>query len=88
MTATSERTLRPLDRSLMQLVLARCVSSSNQCTAGYDVDQVLRELGLATGRLREPLLSSLRLWASAAGATIRERSGYRTGQLMIPTGHF
>ena len=74
---------QPLESSLIGLVLPRC-SSSGEDVRGYDVDQVLRELGLATGRRRDTLLSSLQLWAAHAGATITERSGYRAGQLLIP----
>jgi hypothetical protein len=87
MAAASDQMLRPLDRSLIGLVLARCVSSASEpCTRGYDVDQVLRELGLATGQLRESLLRSLRLWAPTAGATIEHCAGYRAGKLLVPAG--
>ena len=47
--------------NLLGLVLPRCSSSGDRGTRCYDVDQVLRELGLATGRRRDTLLSSLQL---------------------------
>jgi len=82
---TGERTDRPLEGALLGLVLPRCSSSADRDACSYDVDQVLRELGLATGRRRDSLLSSLQLWAASAGATIKERSGYRAGQLLVPS---
>jgi hypothetical protein len=77
---------RPLESSLVGLVLARCVRSGGRGSQTYDVDQVLRELGLATGQQRESLLAGLHLWAMRAGATIVERAGYASGQLLLPTG--
>jgi hypothetical protein len=77
---------RPLEGALVGLVLPRCSSSGDRGARGYDVDQVLRELGLATGRRRDSLLSSLQLWAATTGATIHERCGYRAGQLLVPSG--
>jgi len=83
-TASADRTLRPLEGALVGLVLPRCASSSDHDAEVYDLDQVLRELGLATGRRRDALLSSLQLWAASVGATIKHRAGYRAGQLLVP----
>jgi len=74
---------QPLESSLIGLVLPRC-SSSGEDVRGYDVDQVLRELGLATGRRRDSLLSSLQIWAAHAARRSRSAAATAPGSCSCP----